>query len=115
MQARKYLIVLGSGLMLAACGGNPDVAPKVSYSFNPGNGDGVQYQGPAPKISYAYGLGNGDSVQSGQKANIQYGYGAESTTGDMVQMTPAEKQQLASPAANTVPTPATTRQPGTHS
>ena len=110
----RNIVIVGGLLLLAGCGGNPSVPPVVSWSYGAGNGDGVQYPGPAPKYSFADGIGKDVPTDSGFKYTTQYGYGGDSTTGVMVGMAPVDKtQQLAAPAANTVPTPATT--PRTHS
>ena len=95
----KKLIVLAPGmLLLAACASTANVPPKVSWSYGAGNGDGVQYPGPPPQYSFSYGAGADVPVTSGAKPTMSYGYGGESTTGDMVQMaTPTPSTQVAQP------------------
>ena len=95
---RKLILVGPCVFLLGACTSTANVPPIVSWSYGAGNGDGVQYQGPPPKYSFNYGAGADVPVSSGAKPTMSYGYGGESTTGDMVQMTAPEKQQLAAPA-----------------
>ena len=97
---RKLIIAAPAVLLLAACTSNyvPPPPPIVSWSYGAGNGDGVKYPGPPPKYSFSYGAGADVPVNSGSKPTMSYGYGAEGTTGDMVQMaTPTPNQQVAQP------------------
>lgn len=100
---RKSLLFVPCVLLLGACTSTANVPPIVSWSYGAGNGDGVQYPGPPPKYSFNYGAGADVPVNSGAQPTMSYGYGAESTTGDMVQMTTPEKQQLAAPAPKVNP------------
>lgn len=94
----RRLLVLATGLFaLAACTSTANVPPIVTWSYGSGNGDGVQYQGPPPKYSFSYGAGSDVPVSSGGKPTMGYAYGADGTTGDMVQMSKPETQQLAQP------------------
>lgn len=95
---RKLILVAPCLFLLGACTSTANVPPIVSWSYGAGNGDGVQYPGPPPKYSFAYGSGADVPVNSGAHPTMSYGYGAESTTGDTVQMTKPETQQLAAPA-----------------
>lgn len=110
----RNTLLLGGVLLLAACGGNPDVPPQVSWQYGAGNGDPVAYQGPAPTYSRAYGVGSDVPVNSGGKMNVQYGYGADNESGVMVQTQPRAPAptRLAAPAGATQPQAAA---PGTHS
>jgi hypothetical protein len=112
-QMRKVLMAGFGGLLVTACAAQPNVPPVVSWSYGAGNGDPVQYQGPAPAYSFANGLGADVPVSSGGKPTVQYGYGAENQQGTMVQMQPSApaSQQVAAPAATGSPAPA----PGSHS
>jgi hypothetical protein len=91
----RTMLVLGGVLFLAACGGNPNVPPKVSYGYGAGNGDPIPFSGPAPQYSFGSGLGNGDPVAPSVKPTVSRGYGAEQFAGAgvMEQTTPAQPQQ----------------------
>lgn len=95
---RRLMLIAPALLMLGACTSTANVPPIVSWSYGAGNGDGVKYPGPPPKYSFNYGAGSDVPVSSGARPTMSYSYGAEGTTGDMVQMVAPEKQQLAAPA-----------------
>ena len=96
---RKLFIVTPALFLLAACASNyvPPPPPRVSWSYGAGNGDGVQYPGPAPKYSFSYGAGADVPVNSGAKPTMNFGYGGEGVSGDMVQMAAPDKTQVAQP------------------
>jgi len=97
---RQTFLLCSTVLLLAGCGGQPNVPPVVSWQYGAGNGDPIPYQGPAPVYSRAYGMGADVPVNSGQKPTVQYGYGAENESGVMVQMQPSAPatQRVAAPA-----------------
>ena len=95
---RKVMTMTAALFLVAACTSTANVPPIVSWSYGAGNGDGVQYPGPPPKYSFSYGAGADVPVSSGAKPTMGYSYGAESTKGDMVQMSKPEQQQVAQPA-----------------
>lgn len=93
----RKLLLLSAVLGLAACGGNPDVAPKVTYGYG-ALSDGAGYNGPAPKYSFANGLGQDMPVDTSAAPKMSYAYGADGLNNVTEQMTPAQNQQLAAPA-----------------
>lgn len=96
----RKIVILGGVLFLAACGGNPDVAPKVTYGYGAGNGDPVPFNGPAPVYSFGNGLGADMPVAAGQMPTITRAYGADETKNVTEQMSPTTQpqQNFAAPA-----------------
>jgi hypothetical protein len=113
---RLTFLLCSSVLLLAGCGGQPDVQPVVSWQYGAGNGDPIPYPGPAPVYSRSYGMGSDVPVSSGQKPGVQYGYGADNESGVMVQMQPSApaSQRVAAPAPAQQPSPQGAA-PSTHS
>lgn len=100
----RKIWVLGAVLVVAACGGNPNVPPTVTWQYGAGNGDPMPYPGPTPVYSRSYGLGADVPVSMGGKPTVQYGYGAENESGVMVQSPAAPApQRLAAPASDARP------------
>lgn len=97
-------------LLLAGCGGNPDVPPTVSWQLGAGSAD--QYPGPKPTYSWAGGQGTDLATSSAQAAKPQYSFGPNGAS-MVIPGSPSAPQQVAAPA----PTPAAPRtgSSGTHS
>lgn len=97
----RNLVVVAAIAALAGCTAtDPGAAPtKVSWSYGAGNGDGVNYPGPAPVYKRAYGLDLDAVTLPTQEPKVNYSYGAENHSGSMVQQTaPQPAQQVAAPA-----------------
>ena len=104
----RNLVVVAALAALAGCTAtDPGATPtKVSWSYGAGNGDGVNYPGPAPVYKRAYGLGTDAVASPAQEPKVNYAYGAENHTGSMVQQeTPKSPQQVAAPSAAQQPAP----------
>ena len=96
----RTLVVVAALAAVAGCSAtNPAAAPtKVSWQYGAGNGDGVNYSGPAPVYKRAYGVGAAAVAPAAQEPKVNYTYGAENQSGVMVQQeTPKPNQQAASP------------------
>ena len=104
----RNLVVVAAIAALAGCTAtDPGAAPtKVSWSYGAGNGDGVNYPGPAPIYKRAYGLEREAVAPPAQEPKVNYAYGAENHSGSMVQQAaPQPAQQVAAPAAAQQPAP----------
>lgn len=110
----RTMFILGGLCLLAACGGNPNVPPRVTWSYGAGNGDPVS-NSSAVKYSFANGLGKDMPVPADQMPTVSHAYGAEGTHGVTEQMVPAAQapQRVASPTPPT-PHPAITPAPSAH-
>lgn len=98
----RNLVVVAAFAALAGCTAtDPGAVPtKVSWAYGAGNGDGVNYPGPAPVYKRAYGLGTDAVAPPAQEPKVSYSYGAENHMGSMVQQeTPRPAQQVAAPSA----------------
>ena len=104
----RSIFMAAAAVLLASCGGQPDVPPTVTWGYGTGNGDPVAYPGPAPVYSRSYGLGADVPVSAGAAPTVQYGYGADGETGVMVQSTPPAPpaQHVTAPAHAVPSTPA---------
>lgn len=97
----RKVMVLGGLVLLAACGGNPNVPPQVTWSYGAGNGDPVP-NAATPRYSFANGLGQDMPVPAGQMPTVSRAYGADGTSGVMEQTAPASPNtNYASPAQGT--------------
>lgn len=96
----RNLVVVATLATLAGCTAtDPGTAPtKVSWQYGAGNGDGVNYPGPAPVYKRAYGLESDAVAAPTQEPKVNYGYGAENHLGSVVQTVPQPAQQVAAPA-----------------
>ena len=96
---RKFVVVAAMAALVGCTATDPGAAPtKVSWQYGAGNGDGVNYPGPAPVYKRAYGVGVDAVAPPAQDPKVNYAYGAENQSGTMVQQdAPKPAQQVASP------------------
>jgi len=115
----RSLVFVGILAALAGCNAvDPSTPTKVSWKYGAGNGDGVAYPGPAPVFQRAYGWGADQVATPLGKPDVNYAYGADGNTGNIVQVAPQPSPQLAAPAPMPDPAPTAPQRaaaPGTHS